>query len=202
MSIYYGLEAAMTMLSSTTHVKGGAIKRFTEVISCPGRTMLLRTLVNALTVKWLQTQCVNHGEEATPLTLPVLLGATQTGGIVEHSVGEGLSLSSYHVSQLIQGELGITRVLPDVDSASLQSTMSHLCIEGKEAELWVSGETTIIVLHQVLKVVADGDLDLTLAQEVPSPCWEEGGEGTREVALSGELIEGHSTNRGPHQSCI
>ena len=33
-----------------------------------------------------QTQSVDHGEEATPLTLPVLLGATQTGGKVENSV--------------------------------------------------------------------------------------------------------------------
>ena len=35
-----------------------------------------------------QTQCVNHGEEATLLTLPVPLGAMQSGGIVEHSVRE------------------------------------------------------------------------------------------------------------------
>ena len=44
-----------------------------------------------------QTQSVHHGEEATPLTLPVLLGATQTGGEVEDSTGEGLSLSPHHV---------------------------------------------------------------------------------------------------------
>ena len=38
-----------------------------------------------------QTQCVDHGEQTTPLTLPVLLGTTQTRGIVEYSTGEGLS---------------------------------------------------------------------------------------------------------------
>ena len=92
-----------------------------------------------------KTQCVLHGGEVTPLMLPVLLGATQTGGIVEHSVGEGLPLSPHHVSQLIQGELGITWVLPDIDSAGLENTLSHLSIESKETESWVSGKTTIII---------------------------------------------------------
>ena len=32
-----------------------------------------------------QTQCVDHGEQTTPLTFPILLGTTQTGGIVEYS---------------------------------------------------------------------------------------------------------------------
>ena len=35
-----------------------------------------------------QTHCANHGEDTTPLLLPVLLGATQTGGIVKHLIGE------------------------------------------------------------------------------------------------------------------
>ena len=136
-----------------------------------------------------QTQSVNHEEKATPLTLPVLLGATQAGGKVEDSTGEGLSLSPHHVPQLIQGQLAISWVLPDIHSASLQSTMSHLGVEGEESESRVSGETTVIILHQVLEVVADGDWHLTLAKEVSSSSGEEGGEGTGEVALGGELIE-------------
>ena len=105
-----------------------------------------------------QTQSVDHGEEATPLMLPVLLGATQTGGEVEDSTGEGLSLSPHHVL------LAISWVLPDVHSATLQSTMSHLGVEGDESESRVSGETTVIILHQVLEVVVDGDWHLTLAE--------------------------------------
>jgi len=89
--------------------------------------------------------------------LPVLLGATQTGGIVEHSVGEGLPLSSHHVSQLIHGELSITWVLPVVDSASLRSMMSNLSIQSKETESWVLSKTTIIILHQIFEVVTNGD---------------------------------------------
>ena len=131
----------------------------------------------------------------TLLMLPVLLGATQTGGEVEDSTGEGLSL---HVAQLIQRQLAISWVLPDVHSASLQSTMSHLGVECEESESRVSGKTTVIVLHQVLEVVADGDWHLTLAEEVSSSSGEEGGEGTGKVALGGELVEWHSSDGGPH----
>ena len=99
------------------------------------------------------TQSVDHGEEVTPLTLPVLLGATQTGGEVEDSTGEGLSLSPHRVPQLIQGQLAISWARPDIHSASLQITMSHLGVEGEESESWVSCEMTVIVLHQVLEVV-------------------------------------------------
>ena len=74
--------------------------------------------------------------------------------------------------------------------------MSHLCVEGEESKSRVSGDTTIVVLHQVLEVVSDGDWHLTLAEEVSSSSGEEGGEGTGEVALDGELIE----YGGPHQS--
>ena len=76
--------------------------------------------------------------------------------------------------------------------------MSHLGVEGEESELWVSGKTTVIILHQVLEVVADGDWHLTLAKEVSSSSGEEGGEGTDEVALGGELIEWHSSDGRPH----
>ena len=149
-----------------------------------------------------KTQCVLHGGEVTPLMLPVLLGATQTGGIVEHSIGEDLPLSSHHVPQLIQGELGISWVLPDVDPASLKGTMSHLSIESEETKSWVSSETTIIVLYQMFEVVANGDLDLTLSQEVACTSGEEGGEGTCEVSLSCKITEWHSSSRRPHQSSM
>ena len=78
--------------------------------------------------------------------------------------------------------------------------MSHLCVEGEESKPRVSGDTTIVVLHQVLEVVSDGDWHLTLAEEVSSSSGEEGGEGTGEVALGGELVEWHSSDGGPHQS--
>ena len=149
-----------------------------------------------------QTQCVHHGEEVTPLMLPVLLGAMQIGGIVEHSIGEGLPLSSHHVPQLVQGELDITWVLPDVDSASLKGTMSHLSIESEEMKSWVSSETTIIVLYQMFEVVANGDLDLTLSQEVACTSGEEDGEGTCEISLSYKITEWHSSSRRPHQSSM
>ena len=119
-----------------------------------------------------QTQCVHHGEEVTPLKLPVLLGATQTGGIVEHSIGEGLSLSPYHVPQLIQGELCIPWVLPDVDSASLKSTMSHLSIESKETPLASTlsqarrSLSCCLLLLSPLSLVFEGSVDDKLCLQV------------------------------------
>ena len=80
--------------------------------------------------------------------------------------------------------------------------MSHLCVECEEPESWVSGKTTIVILHQVFEVVANGDWDLTLSQEVSCSSGEEGWEGTGEVAFCGELIEWHSSNGGPHQRCM
>ena len=44
--------------------------------------------------------------------------------------------------------------------------MSHFGVESKETESWMLGKMTVIVLHQVLEVVPDGDRDLTLAEEV------------------------------------
>ena len=141
-----------------------------------------------------QTQSVDHGEQATPLTLPILLGATQTGGIVKHATGEGFSLSPHHVTKLIQGQLAISWVLPHIDSASLKSPMSHLSVESKETESWMLGKSTIIVLQQVFEVVADGDWDLAVAEEVSCSSREEGGEGTREVALSRKFVKWDSSN--------
>ena len=48
-----------------------------------------------------QTQCVDHGEQTTPLTLPVLPAATQTGSIVEHSTGECLPTPPHHVPKFV-----------------------------------------------------------------------------------------------------
>ena len=41
---------------------------------------------------------VNHGDESVALFEPVLLGPTETGGIVQHAVGKGLSFPTDHVS--------------------------------------------------------------------------------------------------------
>ena len=71
------------------------------------------------------TQCVDYGEEATLLMLPVLLGATQTGGIVEYSVGEGRSLQQTSCSLLLclrgQSLLLIVRSLQQTSCSVLLS---------------------------------------------------------------------------------
>jgi hypothetical protein len=54
-------------------------------------------------------------------------------------------------------------MLSDVHSASLKCTPLHLCVEGKESETWLLGKTTVIVQHQMLEVVANGDLNLALS---------------------------------------
>ena len=66
--------------------------------------------------------------------------------------------------------------------------MSHLCVKSEETKSRMSGETTIIVLHQVPEIIANGDLDWMVAQEVTRTGGEEGGEGTGKVALSRKLI--------------
>ena len=140
-----------------------------------------------------ETQCVNHGEQTTPLTLTVLLGATQTGGVVVLDWRRPLPVSR----PCPAAHPGTA----DVHSAILKGTVSHFGVDSKETKSWVSGKTTIIVLHQVLEVVPDGDWDLTLAEEVSCSSGEKGGEGTGEVALGGEFIEWRSTNGGPHRRC-
>ena len=107
------------------------------------------------------------------LTLPVLLGATETGSIVKHPTGEGLSSSPHHIPQLIQAKLPIFWLLPDIDSARAR------CLE---PESRVAGETAIIILHQMLEVVPNGNWDLTLVEEVTCSSREECREGTGEVA--------------------
>ena len=130
----------------------------------------------------------------TLLTLPILLGAPETGGIVQHTTGKGLSSSPHHVPQLVQTQLVVSWILLHIHPTSLESSMPHLRVEGKELESRVAGETAVVILHQVLEVVPDGDWDLTMAQEVSCSSGEEGGEGTSEVALSGELIERNTSD--------
>lgn len=94
----------------------------------------------------------------------------------------------------------LTWVLMYIDPASLEGTPPHFCVQGKEPQARVSGEAAIIVLHEVSEVVANGDLVAALAQEVSSSSWEQGGEGHAEVAFCGKLIDGSSSNSGPHES--
>ena len=57
---------------------------------------------------------------------------------------------------------GHHRVLLDVYSAGLKCTPSHLSVEGEEAETWVFGKTIVVIHHQMLEVVANGNLILAL----------------------------------------
>ena len=87
-------------------------------------------------------------------------------------------------------------MLLDVYSASLKCTPSHLSVEGKEAETWVFGKTIVVIHHQMLEVVTNGNLILALPREISRTGREECGKCTGEVALVGELIDGYSSNRG------
>ena len=91
-----------------------------------------------------QTQSVDHGEEATPWCHA---DWRRSGGF---DWRRPLPVSP-------PCPPAISWALPDIHSASLQSTLSHLGVECEESESRVSDETTAVVLHQVLEVVADGD---------------------------------------------
>ena len=86
-------------------------------------------------------------------------------------------------------------MLLDVYSAGLKSTPSHLSVEG-EVETWVFGKMIVGIQHQMLEVVANGNLILALPSEISRTGREECGKCTGEVALGGELIDGYSSNRG------
>ena len=62
-----------------------------------------------------QTECVHHSNEATMLLEPVLPCSTQTGSVVQYSVGEDFSVTTDHVSELLHRELGIMWMLTNVD---------------------------------------------------------------------------------------
>ena len=48
-----------------------------------------------------QTKCVDHGNEAAALPEPVVSCSTQTGSVVQHSVGGDFPFTSDHVSELL-----------------------------------------------------------------------------------------------------
>ena len=145
-----------------------------------------------------QTKGVHHGYETTALSEPELPCATQTGGIVQHAVGEHFTLATNHVTELFHCELGIMGVLANIDASCLECTPAHLSVEGKVPEARVPGKAAVMVQHQVLEVVAGCDCILAWSNKVSSTCWEEGGEGTGNVALCGELVDGVATGRPCH----
>ena len=87
-------------------------------------------------------------------------------------------------------------MLLDVYSAGLKCTPSHLSVQGEEAEMWVFGKMIVVIHHQMLEVVANGNRILALPSEISRTGREECGKCTGEVALGGELIDGYSYNRG------
>ena len=70
-----------------------------------------------------QTQCVNHGEQATPLTLSVLWCHADWRR-------SGVYTRLENVPPLVQGQVPISWVLSDVYSASLKAMASHIGVGG------------------------------------------------------------------------
>ena len=62
-------------------------------------------------------------------------------------------------------------------------------------ETLVFGKTIVVIHHQMLEVVANGNLILALPWEISRTGREECRKCTGEVALGGELIDGYSSNR-------
>ena len=60
------------------------------------------------------------------------------------------------------------------------------------------GKAAVTIHHQVLEVIASSDHVLAWSNKVSSTCWEEGGEGTGDVALCGKLADGVATGRPCH----
>ena len=114
---------------------------------------------------------------------------------MEHSVGESF-FSSHHVSKLVDCQLGIIRVLLNVDPSCLKCLPAHLSVEGEEPEARVSGKSTISILEKV-GVVSDGDVVDALSKEVSRSCGVQGGEAHAEVTFSGELIDWSSPDGRP-----
>ena len=75
-------------------------------------------------------------------------------------------------------------MLSHVYSARLERIPSHLRVESEEAESRMLGKATVVVHHEVLEVVSDGDLILSSAREVSSTGREESGKCAGEVSLS------------------
>ena len=60
------------------------------------------------------------------------------------------------------------------------------------------GKAAVTIHHQVLEVVASSDNMLAWSNKVSCTSGEEGGEGTGDVALCGELADGVATGRPCH----
>lgn len=118
---------------------------------------------------------------------------------MKNTVGESLSFSTNHVSELINRKLGVTWMLLDVDSSSLKRTPPHLSVEGKESETRVPCEAPITLLEKVGEVVADGDLVAVLPKKVCCSCGVQGGKCHREVTFCGELIGWSSPDCRPNE---
>ena len=72
---------------------------------------------------------------------------------MQHTVEQGLSLSPM-LSRESWASLG---------TPSLKCTPLHFHVEDKESKMWVLGKVTIIMHHQMLEIVANGDLNLALS---------------------------------------
>ena len=64
-----------------------------------------------------QTKGVHHGYEPTALSEPVLPCATQTGCVMENTIGEHFPHTTNHVTELINCQVGIIRMLAHIDVA-------------------------------------------------------------------------------------
>ena len=82
---------------------------------------------------------------------------------------------------------------------SLKRSPTHLCVQGKEAESRMLGKPPVIIHHQVLEVVTNGNLIATLSKEICCSCWKQCRKSHREVPLRVELVDGSSSNGGPHK---
>ena len=87
----------------------------------------------------------------------------------------------------------IVRVLMNIYSASLESSMSHFSVQSKVPELRMFGKPAIMVLYQVLKVVTNGYSTRSRSYKVSCTSGKESGERTGHVAFSSELIDGSTT---------
>ena len=109
---------------------------------------------------------VNHGYQAAMLFHPVGTCSPERTSIVTNTAGKGCA---DHVTQLIHRKACILRVLTNVDTTSLQCMPAHFGVEGKVPEARMPGKPTIIVHHQVLKVVTKGDRTHAWCSKVRSP---------------------------------
>ena len=77
----------------------------------------------------------------------------------------------------------------DIYTSCLQSTPAHLSVESKVAEARVTGKPLVFVHQEMSEVIASCDWMDARSREVSTASGEEGGEGTRHVALGGELTD-------------